>query len=169
MAVVSFKVFDSRPSVKNDHASTRPDFPSQAKQFQSCKTSRAFGTDKETFVSSDLTRDAGHFFVVHGDRTAVGLAKNLQDQEIADRFWNPQAGSNRVRVGKFCGVFFSSLERANDRRATGSLHREHARPVFPDPAECFHFVERFPHPDETSAAAGWIKSHIRQLPVQLLR
>ena len=74
-----------------------------------------------------------------------------------------------MRVLKFCSVFFSGFERANDRRATGSLHREHARPVFPDPAECFHFVERFPHPDETSAAAGRIKNYIGQLPVQLLR
>src|SRR4029077_18428610 len=139
------------------------------KQFQSYETSSAFGTDKETFVYSDLTSDADHFFVIDGNRASIGLTKNFQDQEITYRFWNAQAGSNRVRVLKFCSGFFSGLERANDRRATGSLHREHARPVFPDPAERFHFVERFPHPDETSAAAGRIKNHIRQLPVQLLR
>src|SRR6266545_3214739 len=46
---------------------------------------------------------------------------------------------------------------------------ENSAAVFSDPAECFHFVERFPHPDETSAAASRIKNDIGQLPVQLLR
>src|SRR5262249_37982930 len=158
-AVVRFEIFDSRPRVENDDAFTGSDFPSRAKHFQSCKAGCAFGTDEETFICSDLTRDADHFLVIDGNRTAIGLTKNFQHQEIADRFWNAQAGSNRVRVVKFRSVFLSSLECANDWRAAGSLHREHSRPVFPDPAERFHFVEGFPHPDETSAAASRIKNH----------
>src|SRR5436190_19628521 len=168
-AVVRFKIFDSRPGVKNDHAFTGRDFSGGSEQFQSCETSSAFGTDEETFPGSNFTRDANHFFVIDGNCASIGFAQNFQNQEIADCFWNPQAGSNRVRVLNFCTAFFSELERADDRRATGSLHRKHARPVLPDPAECFHFVERFPHPNKTSAAASRIKNHIGQLPVQLLR
>src|SRR5712691_9046732 len=109
-AVVSFKIFDSRPCVKNNHAFTGRNFPSKTKQFQSYKTSSAFGTDEETFACSDLPRDADHFFVIDGNRAPIGFTKNFQNQEIADRFRNAQAGSNRVHVRDFCSVFFSGLE-----------------------------------------------------------
>src|SRR5207245_6644388 len=95
--------------------------------------------------------------------------KKVQEEEIADRVWNGQAKGERVRVRKFCSSFFSSFECAHDRCAPGGLHREHARSLFPDPAESFHFVERFPHADQTGAAAGGIKNDIRQLPLALSR
>src|SRR5947207_789215 len=123
-AVVRFKIFDSRPCVKNDHAFTGRDFSGRSERFQSRETSSAFGTDEETFAASNFTCDPDHFFVIDGNRAAVGPAKNFQDQEITDRFWNAQAGSNRVRVLNFCTGFLSELECPNDRRTTGSLHRK---------------------------------------------
>src|SRR5206468_863569 len=70
-AVVSFKIFDSRPCVKNNHAFTGRNFPSQTKQFQSYETTSAFGTDEETFACSNLTRDADHFFVIGCNRAPI--------------------------------------------------------------------------------------------------
>src|SRR5437773_7987598 len=99
----------------------------------------------------------------------MGITEDFQDKEIADRFWNAQTGGNRVRVWKFCGGLFSRLERAHDRCASGGLHREHSWTLFADPAQRFHFIERFPHADEPGAAAGWIKNYVGQLPVALLR
>src|SRR5438128_2313890 len=99
----------------------------------------------------------------------MGITEDFQDKEIADRFWNAQTGGNRMRIRKFCGGFFSRLERAHNRRTTRGLHREHAWPLFPDPTEDFHFIESFPHSDETGATAGWINNHIGQLPITLLR
>src|SRR5262249_28030751 len=32
----------------------------------------------------------------------------------------------------------------------------------------FHLVERLPHTDQTRAASGWIKNHVRQFPCKLL-
>ena len=56
----------------------------------------------------------------------------------------------------------------NDWRATARLHREHARPFRVDPAERFHFIECFPHPDESGSSAGRIKNNIGQFPIELL-
>src|SRR4029453_3598729 len=89
-AVVRFKIFNSRPCVENHHTFTGRDFPRQTKQSQSFETSSAFGTDKETFICSDLTRNADHFFVIDSNRAAIGLTNDFQHQEIADRFWNAQ-------------------------------------------------------------------------------
>ena len=59
------------------------------------------------------------------------------------------------------------FEGAHDRRATGRLHRHHSRPLRPDPSHLFHLFKRFPHPDQSRAAAGWIDDHVGQLPLEL--
>src|SRR5437660_10586554 len=72
-----------------------------------------------------------------------------------------------MRIWKFRGEFFAGFKCADDRRTPTRLDREHARPVVVDPTELFHFIERFPHSDEASAATGWIKNDIWQFPIQL--
>src|SRR5437667_250407 len=153
LAIVAIEIFDAGAGIENDYPFARGDFPGTLKQFQSCETGGGFRTHEEAFLRSHFAHCADHFFVINSDRAAVGLMKKLQDQKIANRFWNAQAGGDRVRVSKFCGGFFSGFEGADDWRATGGLHREHARTLFADPAERFHFSEGLPHSDETGAAA----------------
>src|SRR5207249_11286471 len=125
-----------------------------------CSALHSFPTRR----SSDLD----HFFIINSDCAAVRFAKDFQNQEIADCFWNAQTGCNRARIRKFCGGLFSPFECADDRRATDSLYCEHPWPLSPDPAERFQFIECFPHSDEARAAAGGIKNGVGQLPVALL-
>src|SRR5438874_4016563 len=164
---IALEIFDSGAGVEDHDAFAGSDFSATAKQFQSCETSCAFGTDEETFVCSHLVSDPKHFFVFHSNGAAVGLTKNVQHHEVANRFWNAQARCDRMRVGEFGGGLFSGFESADDGRTTGGLHREHARTFLPDPAERFQFIECFPHSNESGAAAGWIKNYVRQDTVQL--
>src|SRR5207249_6808680 len=112
----------------------------------------AFWGDKEALARSHFASDADHFFVIDSNGAAVGSTKNVQDKEIADRFWNAQTGSACVRVWKLgCGKL-AVFKCVHNRGATARLNRKHSRPFFPDPAEDLHFVERFPHSDEAGAA-----------------
>jgi hypothetical protein len=147
----------------------RRDFAGVAKQFESGETCSPFWADEKALRGSHFARAADHFFIINSNGAAIGLTKNVQDQEISDRVRNAQTGGHCVCVGKFLRNFFSGFERADDRCATGGLHREHARPLFADPAERLHFVERFPHSDKPSAAARGIKNHVGHLPGALLR
>src|SRR6266496_1511948 len=166
---VAFKVLDPRAGIENDHVFARRDFAGVAKQFESCETRSSFWADENALRRSHFARAADHFFIINSNGATIGLTKNVQDQEISNRFRNTQTGGKGARVGKFRRNFFSGFECADDRCATAGLHREHARPLFADPAEGFHFVERFPHSDKPSAAARGIKNHVGQLPCALLR
>src|SRR5438093_11018710 len=162
------EIFDAGAGIEHHDALTDVDLSGCAKSFERGETGRSLWGNDEAFLRSDLADSSGYFFVVNSDGPAIRLAKNFQDEEIANCFWNAQTGCDRVRVRKFCGNFFSSFEGADDRRATGGLHCEHARPLFADPAEGLHFVERFPHSDKPGAAARGIKNHVGQLPGALL-
>src|SRR5262245_35379623 len=65
--VVSFKILDSRPCIKNDYAFTGCDFSGGAKHFQSCEARRSFGADEETLACSNFTRDSDHLFIINGN------------------------------------------------------------------------------------------------------
>src|SRR5204862_611367 len=132
---IGVQIFDSRAGIENHDAFRGRDPFVATQQFQSCETRSAFRTDEETFLRSDLAPDANHFSVVDSNRAAVRFTKNIEDQKIADGFWNAQAGGYGARIWKFCGDSFSGFECANNGRATGSLHGEHARPFVRDPAK----------------------------------
>ena len=59
------------------------------------------------------------------------------------------------------------LEGADDRGAALGLNRDHARAFcIVEPAQRFELGEGLPHPDQAGSAAGGIKDHIRQLPIE---
>src|SRR4029077_4397139 len=155
---IAIEVLNSRSGVKNNHAFARPNFACGTERLYSGEAGGSFGRDKETLGGSHFTRDTDHFVISNGNRAAVRLTKDIQNQEIADRFWNTQTRSNCVRVWKFPSAFLSRVERANDWRATSGLHGDHARTLCPDPAQRLHFIERFPHSNEPGPAAGGIKN-----------
>src|ERR1019366_6734921 len=54
-------------------------------------------------------------------------------------------------------------------RATAGLYGDHlgTLPCL-DPSQLFHFLERFPHPDQPDSTAGGIENRVRQAPTHLL-
>ncbi len=60
------------------------------------------------------------------------------------------------------------VKRLDNRRASFGLHRNHFWTFRSDPAQRFEFLERFPHSDDPSPAAGRIQNRIGQFPVKLL-
>src|ERR1043166_5929344 len=62
----------------------------------------------------------------------------------------------------------SAMGIAKDWRAARGLDSEHAWSFFSDPAQRFHLVERFPHANQSGAAAGRIKNRVWEFPVKLL-
>ena len=97
----------------------------------------------------------------HGDRTPAGGPDGAQDQEIADRHRDADAGRDGVSVLPARRMFFAGVEGADDRRTAFCLDREHLRTLRTDPAEGFEFVEGLPHADQAGAAAGGIEDGVR--------
>src|SRR5438046_10668243 len=89
---VTFKLLDPRAGIENDHAFARRDFAGVAKQFESGETCSSFWADENALRRSHFARAADHFFIINSNGAAIGLAKNVQDQEISDRFRNTQTG-----------------------------------------------------------------------------
>src|SRR5207253_769340 len=103
----------------------------------------------------------------HTKRAAARFVEDAQDKKIAHCLRNTQTRSTGMCIRELTCMTFPCLKCTHDRRATGGLHRKHARTFFPNPTESLHLIERFPHADETGASASWIKNNIGQLPTQL--
>ena len=62
--------------------------PDETRRLQCRKACCTFRSDEESFARSNFCGNADHFFVVNCDGAAIRLAKNVEDEKIAYRFWN---------------------------------------------------------------------------------
>ena len=103
----------------------------------------------------------------HGGATA--LVDGAQDQEIAERRGDAQAGGGRFGFLPACRDFGAGLPGAYHGRAARRLDHVHSRPPAPfHPAQGFHLLERLPHTDQAGPAARRIDDRIRKARTQLL-
>src|SRR5436190_14235680 len=86
--------------------------------FSECRQAgRSFRCREDAGRGSDLADSGDELSVGNRDGRAARCANRVENQEVADRLWNTQAGSNRGRIFEFVCKTFAQLECTNDRRA----------------------------------------------------
>src|SRR6185369_3165804 len=79
-----------------------------------------------------------------------------------------QSGGKRFSVLPHLARRCAFIKRLDDRRASSGLHGNHAWTLRSDPAQLFHFIERFPHADHSNSTARRVDDRVRQRPAHLL-
>src|SRR5207249_1498326 len=128
----------------------------------------SLGTDELPLRSAGSIHRVLDLCLADGDRDADGVAKCLENDEVAQCLRYPDAGGKRPRVWPLLRFVGSLDERLDDRRATLGLSGHEARLFRVEPADCSELVECLPHADEADSAAGWVHDHVRHAPSELL-
>src|SRR5213078_2472278 len=133
------------------------------KFLQGRNASCALRGDEHAFIRSKLDSGVDELLVADGDGRAAAVAYRFKNEKIAERLRHAEAGGYGVGVVPELAALLTLLVGAHDRLAAFDLHRDHLGTLASDPAERFHFLERFPHPDDADSAAGGIENHVGKL------
>src|SRR5437879_6338489 len=169
LALEELRVLESGARIEDHDLFVLAD-PAVTAQLRRCgDRGSALGADEHPFGATGSLHRALDLRFADGDRDPARLAERFEHDEIAQRFRDPDPGSERVRIGPPLRFMSSFHERLDDRGAPLRLRGNEARTLGIEPSDRAQLIERLPHPDETNASAGRVHDHVGQTPAELLR